>query len=128
MKITESAVAKIKEVISEQDNLTLFVRVGLIMNEATNSPAFMFSLDDQKEQEDVDLEISGITVVLNSGQVDLFENVTIDYNPEKNGFSFSGVSLGGGCGSGCGCKSTATPENKVDTSTCCGSRCCSTEC
>ena len=123
MKLTEAAVAKIKEVIAEQADASegdIFIRIGLV----NTKPTYYFALDDQKEDDDVFFDFSEVKVALDKTQVEFFNEAVIDFKEDKS-FTFSNVLIpqgcggGGCCGSG-GCGDGGCGNNHDHDHDCCG--------
>jgi len=113
IKLTDSAISQIKEVMETQGMSleTTNVRVG-IRGKSCSGPVYAFGLDDESDP-DVD-EISlqdGIKVVHGKQFTSDFENIIVDFKEAdgNRGFTFTNplqvLSSGGGCCGGGGCGS-----------------------
>lgn len=112
IKLTETAVSKIKEIIIAQNmpSDTTCVRVG-IRGQSCSGPAYSFGLDEEYDTfYDEVVEQDGLRVVHSKQIVDALQFVEVDYHEteEKKGFTFKDTNpmklLAGGCGTG-GCSS-----------------------
>ena len=108
-KLTEKAVEQIKKVLLENsiDSEKNYVRVGV--RQSCSGLAYAFGFDDEYSEEIDAMNLQDGLKLVNSKEFsDHLSKVEIDYNSEKNGFTFKNTDpsnlpvLEGGCGSG-GC-------------------------
>ncbi|MCE9635560.1 MAG: iron-sulfur cluster assembly accessory protein [Planctomycetes bacterium] len=104
--ITEAAVAQVRTIMSQQtleadeQNLRIFVEGGGCCGGVGFGLAF-----DKAQPEDVKIERSGLTIVIDAQSLPYVNGATIDFvnTPEVTGFKVSAPPMaGGGCSSG-GC-------------------------
>jgi iron-sulfur cluster insertion protein len=105
--ITESAVNKIKDIIAEENNEALKLRVG-IQGGGCSGFSYFFTLDETQNEDDWDLEISGVKVLVDSMSGGYLQGAVVDYKDDVYGSSFtirnpSAVTT-------CGCGSSFSPE------------------
>lgn len=86
--VTESAVAKIKDIIAEENNPNLKLRV-FVQGGGCSGFQYGFTLDEDQAEDDWDLEISGIKVLVDSMSGGYLQGATIDYKETEYGSSFS---------------------------------------
>ena len=82
--LTESAIARVKEILDEENNPAMMLRVISWAND------WGFQLDDTLSDEDTLIEISGIKVVLTPNAVDCLREATVSFR-EYLGFVFEGA-------------------------------------
>ena len=63
--VTESAVAKIQDILAEENNTNLKLRV-FVQGGGCSGMSYGFTLDETQNEDDWDLEISGVKVLVDS--------------------------------------------------------------
>lgn len=86
--ITESAVAKIRDIIAEENNPSLKLRV-FVQGGGCSGVQYGFTLDDTQAEDDWDLDINGIHVLVDSMSGGYLQGAEIDYKDTVMGSSFS---------------------------------------
>jgi len=104
--ISESAVAKIRDIIAEENNPTLKLRV-FVQGGGCSGMQYGFTLDDVQAEDDWDLEVNGVHVLVDSMSGGYLQGAEVDYKEDTYGSSFtiknpSAVTT-------CGCGSSFSP-------------------
>lgn len=86
--ITDSAVSKIQDILAEENNLNLKLRV-FVQGGGCSGMQYGFTLDEEKAEDDWDLHISGVHVLVDSMSGGYLQGATIDYKETEMGSSFS---------------------------------------
>ena len=86
--VTESAVAKIQDILAEENNPNLKLRV-FVQGGGCSGMQYGFTLDEEQAEDDWDLEISGVKVLVDSMSGGYLQGATIDYKETDYGSSFS---------------------------------------
>jgi iron-sulfur cluster insertion protein len=105
--ITKSAVAKIQDIIAEENNPELKLRV-FVQGGGCSGMQYGFTLDDKQAEDDWDLEVQGIHVLVDSMSGGYLQGAEVDYKDDVYGSSFTiknptAVTT-------CGCGSSFSPE------------------
>jgi iron-sulfur cluster insertion protein len=88
LTITESAVHKIKDIIAEENNKALKLRVG-IQGGGCSGFSYFFTLDETQNDDDWDLDINGVHVLVDAMSGGYLQGAVIDYKDDVMGASFS---------------------------------------
>ena len=104
--ITESAVAKIRDIIAEENNPALKLRV-FVQGGGCSGMQYGFTLDDVQAEDDWDIEVEGVKVLVDSMSGGYLQGAVIDYKEDQYGSQFaiqnpSAVTT-------CGCGSSFSP-------------------
>jgi iron-sulfur cluster insertion protein len=106
MKIQESAVIKLKDVLAEENNPNLKLRV-FVQGGGCSGMQYGFTLDESKNEDDMDFEYSGVTVLVDSMSWGYLQGAEIDYKDDAMGASF--VINNPQAQTTCGCGSSFSP-------------------
>ena len=106
MKIQESAVIKLKDVLAEENNPNLKLRV-FVQGGGCSGMQYGFTLDESKNEDDMDFEYSGVTVLVDSMSWGYLQDAEIDYRDDAMGASF--VINNPQAQTTCGCGSSFSP-------------------
>jgi iron-sulfur cluster insertion protein len=106
MKIQESAVIKLKDVLAEENNPNLKLRV-FVQGGGCSGMQYGFTLDEDKNEDDMDFEYSGVTVLVDSMSWGYLQGAEIDYRDDAMGASF--VINNPQAQTTCGCGSSFSP-------------------
>ena len=87
MNINASAVDKIKDIIAEESNPNLKLRV-FIQGGGCSGFQYGFTLDEVQNEDDFDFDHSGVKVLVDSMSMQYLQGSTIDYRDDINGSSF----------------------------------------
>ena len=86
--VTDSAVAKIQDILAEENNTNLKLRV-FVPGGGCSGMSYGFTLDEPQNDDDWDLEISGVKVLVDSMSGGYLQGAVIDYRDDVMGASFS---------------------------------------
>jgi iron-sulfur cluster insertion protein len=86
--ITESAVAKLRDIIAEENNPKLKLRV-FVQGGGCSGMQYGFTLDDNQAEDDWDIESNGVNVLVDSMSGGYLQGAVIDYKEDQYGSSFS---------------------------------------
>jgi iron-sulfur cluster insertion protein len=105
--ITETAVAKIRDIIAEENTPGLKLRV-FVQGGGCSGMQYGFTLDEKQNEDDWDLDINGVHVLVDSMSGGYLQGAEVDYKEDQYGSSFSiknptAVTT-------CGCGSSFSPE------------------
>ena len=85
--VTEQAVAKIQDILFEENNPKLKLRV-FVQGGGCSGMQYGFTLDEEQNEDDWDLEISGVNVLVDSMSGGYLQGAVIDYKEDQYGSSF----------------------------------------
>jgi iron-sulfur cluster insertion protein len=85
--ITDSAVVKIKDILAEENNPSLKLRV-FVQGGGCSGFQYGFTLDEEQADDDWDIEVGGIKVLVDSMSGGYLQGATIDYKEDAMGSSF----------------------------------------
>lgn len=105
--ITETAVAKIQDIIAEENNPSLKLRV-FVQGGGCSGMQYGFTLDDSQADDDWDLDINGIHILVDSMSGGYLQGAEIDYKDSVMGSAFSIKNPN--AVTTCGCGSSFSPE------------------
>jgi iron-sulfur cluster insertion protein len=105
--VTETAVAKLQDILAEESNPALKLRV-FVQGGGCSGMSYGFTLDDTQNEDDWNLDISGVTVLVDSMSGGYLQGAEIDYKEDTYGASFSIKNPG--AKTTCGCGSSFSPE------------------
>ena len=105
--VTEQAVAKLQDILAEESNPALKLRV-FVQGGGCSGMQYGFTLDEEQNEDDWNLEISGVTVLVDSMSGGYLQGAEIDYKEDTYGASFSIKNPG--AKTTCGCGSSFSPE------------------
>jgi iron-sulfur cluster insertion protein len=86
--ISETAVAKIRDIIAEENNPTLKLRV-FVQGGGCSGMQYGFTLDDVQAEDDWDLEVNGVHVLVDSMSGGYLQGAEVDYKEDTYGSSFT---------------------------------------
>jgi len=99
--ITESATAKIKDILAEENNPNLKLRVGIQGGGCAGFSTF-FTLDEDQAEDDWNLEFDGVHVLVDSMSGSYLQGATVDYKEDIHGSSFTITGMQAATTCGCG--------------------------
>lgn len=105
--VTESAVAKIQDILAEENNPKLKLRV-FVQGGGCSGMSYGFTLDDVQNEDDWDLEIDGVQVLVDAMSGGYLQGATVDYREDVYGSSFTIKNPN--AVTTCGCGSSFSPE------------------
>ena len=86
--ITENAVAKIRDIIAEENNPAIKLRV-FVQGGGCSGMQYGFTLDETQAEDDWDIETNGVNVLVDSMSGGYLQGAVIDYREDQYGSSFS---------------------------------------
>ena len=86
--ITESAVEKIKDILAEENNPAIKLRV-FVQGGGCSGFQYGFTLDEEQAEDDWDIETNGVHVLVDSMSGGYLQGAVIDYREDQYGASFS---------------------------------------
>lgn len=104
--VTETAVAKLKDILAEENNPALKLRV-FVQGGGCSGMSYGFTLDEAQNEDDWDLEIDGVKVLVDSMSGGYLQGATIDYKEDAYGATFSIKNPS--AQTTCGCGSSFSP-------------------
>jgi iron-sulfur cluster insertion protein len=105
--LTESATAKIHDIIAEENNPAIKLRV-FVQGGCCSGMQYGFTLDEATNEDDWDLEFGGIKVLVDSMSGQYLTGATVDYREDLHGSSF--VIANPNAETTCGCGSSFSPS------------------
>ena len=88
LTITESAASKIKEVIAEEGNPNLKLRM-FVQGGGCSGFSYGFTLDEIQNEDDFNVESDGIHVLVDSMSAQYVGGATVDYTNDLSGSQFT---------------------------------------
>jgi len=88
IEITESAVVKIKDILAEENNPKLSLRM-FVQGGGCSGFSYGFTLDEEKNEDDFDIEKSGVHLLVDSMSAQYLQGSTVDYKEDLMGSSFT---------------------------------------
>lgn len=104
--VSESAVAKIQDILAEENNPALKLRV-FVQGGGCSGMQYGFTLDDAQNEDDWNLEIDGVQVLVDSMSGSYLQGAEIDYREDQYGANFSIKNPS--AQTTCGCGSSFSP-------------------
>jgi len=86
--ITPAAVEKLKDILAEESNPALKLRV-FVQGGGCSGMSYGFTLDDAQAEDDWDIEAGGVNVLVDSMSGGYLQGATIDYKEDQYGSSFA---------------------------------------
>lgn len=86
--VSESAIAKIQDILAEENNPALKLRV-FVQGGGCSGMSYGFTLDEQQNEDDWDLDINGVKILVDSMSGGYLQGAEIDYREDAMGSSFS---------------------------------------
>jgi iron-sulfur cluster insertion protein len=106
MKLDESAVSKLKELLLEESNSSTKLRV-FVQGGGCSGMQYGFTFDDDKQEDDFELNYDTVAVVVDSMSMQYLNGATIRYNEDVMGSNF--VIDNPNAETTCGCGSSFSP-------------------
>jgi iron-sulfur cluster insertion protein len=101
--LTESAMSKISEILSEEDNPNVKLRT-FVQGGGCSGFSYGFTLDEEQNEDDFVIEKTGVVVLVDSMSMQYLQGAIIDYKDELMGSSF--VITNPNAQTTCGCGSS----------------------
>jgi len=86
--VTEQAVAKLQDILAEESNPALKLRV-FVQGGGCSGMSYGFTLDEEQNEDDWDLEVSGVKILVDSMSGGYLQGAEIDYKEDVYGATFS---------------------------------------
>jgi iron-sulfur cluster insertion protein len=106
LTITETAVAKIRDIIAEESNPALKLRV-FVQGGGCSGMQYGFTLDDEQAEDDWNLEINGVSVLVDSMSGNYLQGAVVDY--KETNYSSNFTINNPQAKTTCGCGSSFSP-------------------
>ncbi len=103
---TDAAAKKVRELIDEEDNPSLMLRV-FVAGGGCSGFQYGFTFDERTEDGDSSVENQGVTLVVDPMSVQYLMGAEIDYKEDLQGAQF--VIRNPNAGTTCGCGSSFSP-------------------
>ena len=104
--VTDQAVAKIRDILAEENNPSLRLRV-FVQGGGCSGMQYGFTLDEAQAEDDWDLAINGVRVLVDAMSGGYLQGATIDYKEDVYGATFSIKNPN--AQTTCGCGSSFSP-------------------
>ena len=105
--LTDSAVEKLHDIIAEENNPAIKLRV-FVQGGGCSGMQYGFTLDDTQAEDDWDIEIKGVNVLVDSMSGGYLQGAVVDYKEDQYGSQF--VIQNPNAVTTCGCGSSFSPE------------------
>ena len=86
--VTENAVTKIRDILAEENNPALKLRV-FVQGGGCSGMQYGFTLDEAQNEDDWDLDINGVKVLVDAMSGGYLQGAEIDYKEDQYGAQFS---------------------------------------
>lgn len=86
--LTESALAKISDILAEENNPALKLRT-FVQGGGCSGFSYGFTLDQEQNEDDFVIENTGATILVDSMSMQYLQGAVIDYKDELMGASFT---------------------------------------
>jgi iron-sulfur cluster insertion protein len=88
INMTESTVAKIKDLLLEENNPNLKLRI-FVQGGGCSGMSYGFTFDEEQNEDDFTIDKDGVTLLVDSVSSQYLNNATIDYKESLMGAGFS---------------------------------------
>ena len=105
--ITDTAGAKIRDILAEENNPAIKLRV-FVQGGGCSGMQYGFTLDEAVNEDDFDLDVNGVHVLVDSMSGSYLQGATVDYKEDQYGATFSIKNPN--AQTTCGCGSSFSPE------------------
>jgi iron-sulfur cluster insertion protein len=86
--LQESAVTKLRELIAEEGNPDLKLRI-FVQGGGCSGMQYGFTFDEEQNEDDFDININGVGLLVDSMSAQYLQGAKIKYNEDDMGASFS---------------------------------------
>ena len=107
MQLDETAVIKLKDLLIEEQNPNLKLRV-FVQGGGCSGMQYGFTFDEEQGEDDFDFNFDNVTVLVDSMSMDYLRNANIRYKDDVMGSSF--VIENPQAATTCGCGSSFSPS------------------
>jgi iron-sulfur cluster insertion protein len=87
IEITDSAIAKISDILAEENNPKVKLRT-FVQGGGCSGFSYGFTLDEEQNEDDFVIEKPGVYILVDSMSMQYLQGSTIDYKDELMGASF----------------------------------------
>ena len=87
IEIKESAIAKISDILAEENNPKAKVRV-FVQGGGCSGMQYGFTIDDEQNEDDFEIPAGSLSVLIDSISAQYLENASIDYVEDLSGSQF----------------------------------------
>jgi len=105
--ITDNAVAKIRDILAEENNPGIKLRV-FVQGGGCSGMQYGFTLDEVANEDDFDLDVNGVHILVDSMSGTYLQGAEVDYKEDQYGATFSIKNPN--AQTTCGCGSSFSPE------------------
>jgi len=105
--ITDSAVTRLKDILAEENNPALKLRV-FVQGGGCSGFQYGFTLDEEQSEDDWEIEAQDVKVLIDSMSGGYLQGATIDYQDDQYGSAFSIKNPN--AVTTCGCGSSFSPH------------------
>jgi iron-sulfur cluster insertion protein len=88
INMTESTVAKIKDLLLEENNPNLKLRI-FVQGGGCSGMSYGFTFDEEQNEDDFTIDKDGVTLLVDSISSQYLNNATIDYKESLMGAGFN---------------------------------------
>lgn len=88
IELNESAIVKLKEIIAEENNPELKLRV-FVQGGGCSGFSYGFTFDEEQNEDDFDFNFEGVPVLVDSMSAQYLQGAKIKYTEDTMGSSFS---------------------------------------
>lgn len=106
IQIKESAIAKISDILAEENNPKAKVRV-FVQGGGCSGMQYGFTIDDEQNEDDFEVPAGSLSVLVDSISAQYLENASIDYVEDLSGSQFKISNPN--AQTTCGCGSSFSP-------------------
>jgi len=104
--VKPAAIAKVKELLAEENNPKLKLRV-FVQGGGCSGMQSGFTMDEEQADDDWEVEVNGVHILVDSMSGNYLKGSTVDYRDDINGSTF--VITGMEASTTCGCGSSFSP-------------------
>ena len=88
LTLTDSSVDKIKDLLNEENNPSLKLRV-FVQGGGCSGMQYGFTFDEEQNEDDFTVEKSGVILLVDSMSMQYLNNAVVDYKDDIMGSSFT---------------------------------------
>ena len=101
LTLTDSSVEKIKDLLAEENNPSLKLRV-FVQGGGCSGMQYGFTFDEEQNEDDFTVEKSGVILLVDSMSMQYLNNAVVDYKDDIMGSSFTIKNPNAETSCGCG--------------------------
>lgn len=87
MKLESAAITKLRELIAEEGNPDLMLRV-FVQGGGCSGFQYGFTFDEVKNEDDFDFDYNGVKILVDSMSMQYLDGASVDYRDDLHGASF----------------------------------------